>query len=113
MSSAIGTCLGQPSARLLVGNGSNEVLQTLLLAYGGAGRRALMFEPTYALHSQIARGTATEILAGERESDFSIDADAAIALIERAQPEIVFLCSPNNPTGTVDARTTTAPRASA
>jgi histidinol-phosphate aminotransferase len=103
---ALGAYLGQPSERLLCGNGSNEVLQTLLLAYGGAGRRALMFEPTYALHSQIARGTATEVIVGEREADFSIDADAATVLIERAQPSIVFLCSPNNPTGTVDPQAT-------
>jgi histidinol-phosphate aminotransferase len=104
---ALGAFLAQPPGRLLCGNGSNEVLQTLLLAYGGAGRRALMFEPTYALHAQIARGTATEVIAGERESDYSIDADAAVALIGRVQPEIVFLCSPNNPTGTVDPRATT------
>ena len=65
--------------RLLCGNGSNEVLQTLLLTYGGTGRRALLFEPTYALHAQIARSTATEVVVGERGSDFAIDADAAIA----------------------------------
>jgi histidinol-phosphate aminotransferase len=101
---ALGRFLGQPPARLLCGNGSNEVLQTLLLTYGGAGRAALMFEPTYALHAQIARGTATGVIAGERGPDFSIDVAEAVALIERTRPAVVFVCSPNNPTGTVEPR---------
>jgi histidinol-phosphate aminotransferase len=99
---ALGAFLGQPPARLLCGNGSNEVLQTLLLTYGGPGRRALMFEPTYALHAQIARGTGTEVVAGERAPDYTIDPIDARALIERVQPSVVFVCSPNNPTGTVE-----------
>jgi len=103
---ALGHFLQQPPERLLCGNGSNEVLQTLLLTYGGSGRRALMFEPTYALHAQIARGTGTEVVAGERGSGFAIDADDACALITRERPAVVFTCSPNNPTGTVDSRDT-------
>jgi histidinol-phosphate aminotransferase len=103
---ALGRFLQQPPERLLCGNGSNEVLQTLLLTYGGSGRRALMFEPTYALHAQIARGTGTEVVAGERGSGFGIDADDACALITRERPAVVFTCSPNNPTGTVDSRDT-------
>ena len=104
--SALGTFLGQPPDRLLCGNGSNEMLQTLLLTYGGAGRTALMFEPTYALHSQIARGTGTGVVAGERCADYTIDADAAAALVRRERPAVVFVCSPNNPTGTVETRET-------
>ncbi len=103
---ALGRFLDQPPARLLCGNGSNEILQTLLLAYGGPGRRALMFEPTYALHAQIARGTGTEIVAGERGPDYAIDPDDAVALIARTEPSVVFVCSPNNPTGTVEPRAT-------
>jgi histidinol-phosphate aminotransferase len=102
----LGAFLGQPPARLLCGNGSNEVLQTLLLTYGGAGRRALMFEPTYALHAQIARGTGTEVVAGERGAGYEIDATAGAALIARERPAVVFVCSPNNPTGTVESRET-------
>jgi histidinol-phosphate aminotransferase len=102
----LGAFLGQPAERLLCGNGSNEVLQTLLLTYGGAGRSALMFEPTYALHAQLARGTATGILTGERNADFTLDPASAATIIERQRPAIVFLCSPNNPTGTVDSRGT-------
>jgi histidinol-phosphate aminotransferase len=103
---ALGAFLGQPPEQLLCANGSNEVLQTLMLTYGGSGRRALMFEPTYALHGQIARTTATEIVTGERAADYSIDIDAAAELMRGAEPSIVFVCSPNNPTGTVESRET-------
>jgi len=103
---ALGAFLGLPPQHLLCANGSNEVLQTLLLTYGGTGRRALMFEPTYALHAQIARTTATEIVTGERAPDYSIDIDAASDLMRGAEPAIVFVCSPNNPTGTVEPRET-------
>ncbi len=98
--------LGTSPDRLLCGNGSNEILQTLLLTYGGAGRRALMFEPTYALHAQIARGTGTMVVAGERRPDYRIDPSGATEVIERTRPSVVFVCSPNNPTGTVEPRGT-------
>ena len=107
---ALGAHLGQPVERLFCANGSNEVLQTLLLTYGGPGRRAAMFEPTYALHSHIARITGTEVVVGERRADFSIDPDAARDLVGQHAPTIVFVCSPNNPTGTVEpAATVEAP----
>jgi histidinol-phosphate aminotransferase len=100
--SAIGESLGQPPARVFCANGSNEVLQTLLLTYGGPGRRAVVFEPTYALHAHIARITGTELIVGTRGDDFAVDPGSARALIEKHQPDLVFLCSPNNPTGTVE-----------
>jgi histidinol-phosphate aminotransferase len=65
-----------------------------------------MFEPTYALHSHIARITGTEVIVGERRADFSVDPDVARALIEEQAPTIVFVCSPNNPTGTVEPAAT-------
>ena len=100
---ALGAFLGQPSERLLCANGSNEVLQTMLLTYGGPGRRALIFEPTYALHAHIARDhRAPRSSIGERGADFAIDADAAAALVRPTRPSVVFVCSPNNPTGTVE-----------
>ncbi|HXY93561.1 MAG TPA: histidinol-phosphate transaminase [Acidimicrobiia bacterium] len=99
---ALGAHLGQPSERLFCANGSNEVLQTLLLAYGGHGRRALVFEPTYALHSHIARITGTEVVAGERQADFTISIEGARELVAEHDPVVVFACSPNNPTGTVE-----------
>jgi histidinol-phosphate aminotransferase len=100
----LGAFLGQPVARIFCANGSNEVLQTLLLTYGGPGRRAALFEPTYALHAHIARITGTDVIVGERRADFGIDVLAAEALIASSHPSVVFVCSPNNPTGTVEDR---------
>ena len=92
--------------QVFAANGSNEVLQTLLLAYGGPGRMALTFEPTYQLHSHIARLTATEVLEAERTSEFELDLDVAQQAIAQASPAITFLCSPNNPTGMVETEAT-------
>jgi histidinol-phosphate aminotransferase len=103
---ALAAQLGQPVERLFCANGSNEVLQTLLLTFGGAGRAAMVFEPTYALHSHIARITGTRVVVGERTADFTVDPAAARALLVEQRPELVFLCSPNNPTGTVEPTAT-------
>jgi histidinol-phosphate aminotransferase len=103
---ALGAFVGQHPRRLFVANGSNEVLQTLLLTYGGAGRAALVFEPTYALHAHIARITGTEVVAGARLADFTVDPGAAARRIAASRPAVVFLCSPNNPTGIVEERAT-------
>lgn len=84
-------------------NGSDEVLQCLLLAFGGPGRRAAVFEPTYRLHSHIARVTGTEVVTGGRTADFRVDTAEADRLLAEAQPAITFLCSPNNPTGRSDS----------
>jgi histidinol-phosphate aminotransferase len=100
--SALAAHLDQPVGRIFAANGSNEVLQTLLLTYGGSGRRALVFEPTYALHAHIARVTGTGIVTGARRDDFLIDAPDAVARIRAEQPDIVFVCRPNNPSGTVE-----------
>jgi len=89
-------------------NGSNEVLQSVLLAFGGPGRRAALFEPTYALHSHIARITATEVVRGGRDDAFLIDPADAEALLASARPDITFLCSPNNPTGRAEPPATVA-----
>jgi histidinol-phosphate aminotransferase len=98
----LGEFLGQPPERIFCANGSNEVLQTLLLTYGGPGRHAVVFEPTYALHAHICRITGTDIAVGARTPDFSVDFDAAADVLARTRPSLVFLCSPNNPTGTVE-----------
>ncbi len=81
-------------------NGSNEVIQQLLQAFGGPGRSALGFEPSYSMHPLIAKITCTGWLAACREEDFSIDPGRAASLIRDARPAVVFLTSPNNPTGT-------------
>lgn len=83
-------------------NGSNEVLQCLLLAYGGPGRSAIVFEPTYALHSHIARLTGTVVVEGARDEAFAVDPANAVALSVTHDPAMVFLCSPNNPTGNAE-----------
>ena len=87
-------------------NGSNEVLQQLLQAFGGPGRTALGFEPSYSMHALLARGTGTRWLSGPRCADFTIDVDAATAAIAEHRPHVVFVCSPNNPTGTAVQRET-------
>jgi histidinol-phosphate aminotransferase len=86
-------------------NGSNEVLQVLCLTYGGPGRSVAVFEPTYALHSHIARLTATAVVEGARNEDFTLDRDEVTRVL-RANPAITFLCSPNNPTGLVETEET-------
>ncbi|MGQ0616379.1 MAG: histidinol-phosphate transaminase [Acidimicrobiia bacterium] len=101
---SIGELHGVDPARVLAANGSNEVLQTLCLTYGGAGRTAAVFEPTYALHGHIARITGTAVAVGERRADFSLDPAEARRVLTEARPALTFLCSPNNPTGTVDSR---------
>ncbi|HEX3392988.1 MAG TPA: histidinol-phosphate transaminase [Acidimicrobiales bacterium] len=94
--------------QVFAANGSNEVLQALCLAYGGSGRTAAVFEPTYALHSHIARITGTDVVVGVRTEDFGVDLAAVRRLLVRSDASLTFLCSPNNPTGTVDAPSTTA-----
>ena len=84
---------------VFVANGSNEVLQSLLLAYGAAKRTVVIFEPTYAIHSHLARVTGSNLVSGHRGSDFTLDADHAVQMIENLRPSLTFLCSPNNPTG--------------
>ena len=87
-------------------NGSNEVLQCLCLAYGGSGRRAAVFEPTYALHGYIAHLSGTEVVEGGRRADFTLDVDAVADVLRASQPAITFLASPNNPTGLAENPTT-------
>ncbi|WP_411283010.1 histidinol-phosphate transaminase [Lapillicoccus sp.] len=81
-------------------NGSNEVMLQLLQAFGGPGRRALSFAPTYSMYPEYARDTSTEWVQGHRAADFTLDLDRARATVERERPSVVLLPSPNNPTGT-------------
>ena len=94
------------AANVSVANGSNEILQSLCLAYGGPDRSALTFEPTYALHQHIAQVCGTEVIQVERDSEFRINLDQAVAAILEQRPSITFLCSPNNPTGMVESPST-------
>jgi histidinol-phosphate aminotransferase len=81
-------------------NGSNEIIQQLLQAFGGHGRTALGFEPSYAMHPLIARTTGTTWLDAGRGGDFRLDPQFAAARVRERAPDVVFLTSPNNPTGT-------------
>jgi histidinol-phosphate aminotransferase len=99
---AIADWHGVHAEQVFAANGSNEVLQTLLLAYGGSGRTVVTFEPTYQLHGHIARITGTSVVEGERADDFSLDPSGAREIVDSAQPVVTFLCSPNNPTGLVE-----------
>ena len=81
-------------------NGSNEVMQHVLLAFGGPGRVALSFAPTYSMYPEYARDTHTTWVAGRRAEDFTIDVGVALAAIAEHRPSVVLLASPNNPTGT-------------
>lgn len=86
--------------QLWAANGSNEVIQQLLQAFGGPGRTALGFVPTYSMHEIIAAGTSTAWLPMPRLPGFALEPEQAALVVREHQPDVVFLCSPNNPTGT-------------
>lgn len=99
---AIGALHGVGPEWVFVANGSNEVLQTLCLTYGGHGRTALTFEPTYAMHAQIARVSGATVIEAERADDFTLSPEVVDRCIDEHHPDIIFLCSPNNPTGLIE-----------
>jgi histidinol-phosphate aminotransferase len=85
------------------GNGSNEVLQHVVLAFGGPGRTALGFTPAYSMHPIISGSVGTtwvDGLRGQGGEPFDLTAESAVTQVREHQPHVVFLCSPNNPTGT-------------
>ena len=81
-------------------NGSNEVLQQILQAFGGPGRTLLSFTPTYSMYPLLADGTDTGFIAVPRTADYEVTPELAAQAIAEHQPDIVVLCAPNNPTGT-------------
>ncbi|MEM6107787.1 histidinol-phosphate transaminase [Mycobacterium sp. 050272] len=84
---------------LWAANGSNEILQQLLQAFGGPGRSAIGFVPSYSMHPLISDSTRTEWIEAPRGEEFSLDIDAAVAAVTERKPDVVFVTSPNNPTG--------------
>jgi len=86
--------------QLWAANGSNEIMQQLFQAFGGPGRKALGFPPTYSMYPIYAAGTQTAYVAGERGDDWVLTPELAVAAVEREQPTLILLCKPNNPTGT-------------
>jgi histidinol-phosphate aminotransferase len=91
---------GLTTADVWAANGSNEVQQQLLQTFAGPGRTALGFGPSYSMHPLLAQGTGTRWIGALRDPDFGLTPDAAVAQLETHDPDLVFLCSPNNPTGT-------------
>ncbi|WP_103382726.1 histidinol-phosphate transaminase [Pseudonocardia dioxanivorans] len=87
------------AANVWAANGSNEILQQILQAFGGPGRRAVGFEPSYSMHPIISSGTQTEWVPAPRTATFGIDIAAARAVLTGRAPDVTFLTSPNNPTG--------------
>ena len=87
-------------AQVWAANGSNEIMLHLLQAFGGPGRTAVSFAPTYSMYPEYARDTHTRWVTGRRAEDFTVAPEEAVALIEAEQPSVVLLASPNNPTGT-------------
>ncbi|MDQ3760507.1 MAG: histidinol-phosphate transaminase [Actinomycetota bacterium] len=87
------------AANLWAANGSNEIIQQVLQAFGGPGRTALGFIPSYSMHPIISAGTHTQWIPAPRRSDFSLDPVGAVTAIEAHRPDVLFMTSPNNPTG--------------
>ncbi|MEV7551272.1 histidinol-phosphate transaminase [Amycolatopsis sp. NPDC089917] len=96
---AVSTGVLVSESNVWAANGSNEILQQVLQAFGGPGRSALGFEPSYSMHPIISAGTRTDWLPVPRRDDFSLDTEKAAALVGERRPDIVFVTSPNNPTG--------------
>ncbi len=91
---------GVTTEQIWAANGSNEVLQQMFQAFGGPGRSVLGFEPTYSMYQILSRGTATRWISGVRDDGFLLSTSTAVRQVEEHSPDIVLLCSPNNPTGT-------------
>jgi histidinol-phosphate aminotransferase len=91
---------GLAAEQIWAGNGSNEVLQHILQAFGGPGRTAFGFGPTYSMYPLIAQGTGARWISGTRQPDYTITPEEAAEQVRAADPDVVILCSPNNPTGT-------------
>lgn len=89
-----------PLESIWAANGSNEVMAHVMHAFGGPGRTALTFPPTYSMYPEYARESFTELASVPRLDDFTVDMDASVAAIAERQPSVVLLASPNNPTGT-------------
>jgi len=97
----LATFAGWKPDGIIAGNGSNELIQALLMVTVGPQKRVLISEPTFALYRQVAT-----VLGGEVESvlltpQLTYDSAALLEYIQKQQPDLVIICSPNNPTGCV------------
>lgn len=101
---AIADFVGVDVANVFAASGSNEVIQVLLLAYGGPGRSAVVFDPTYRMHTHIAEITTTQVVSVRRGNGFVTTPELVDETLAAHDPDIVFFCNPNNPTGTPEPR---------
>ena len=90
---------GLDVSQIWAANGSNEILQQFFTAFGGPERRAVSFGPTYSMYPILAKGTLTPYQELERQDGYVLEAAYLVAQIQAQKPDIVILCSPNNPTG--------------
>jgi histidinol-phosphate aminotransferase len=91
--------LGVATERLLIGNGSNEILQMIFMAALSAGKKLLTVGPTFPIYQQLARVVEANLLALEFEDDWSFPVKRILSSLKRDRPELSVLCSPNSPTG--------------
>ena len=105
LSSQLSTYHDVDERNVVCANGSNEIIQSVLLAFGGNRRSMMLFEPTYALHSHIGKVTGTHVIALDRDDSF-ICGEEELQKVVDGKPNIVFLCSPNNPTGIIESKET-------
>jgi histidinol-phosphate aminotransferase len=87
--------------QLILGNGSNEVLLYSFLLFGGAGRSTLLFQPTYSMHGRLTQTAGGAVVDEMIGLPYALDAERAVAAVDRGRPHIVVICSPNNPSGTL------------
>ncbi|HEY6802833.1 MAG TPA: histidinol-phosphate transaminase [Pyrinomonadaceae bacterium] len=84
---------------VLAGNGSNELIQALLMVSVSERKRVLISEPTFALYRQVTTVLGGKVLSVPLTSDFQFDVEALLQVIDKTSPDVIILCSPNNPTG--------------
>lgn len=99
----LGARFSWPGDGVWAANGSNEIIQTLLLAFGGSGRRVLLFQPTYAMHAHIAHVTGTEVVERTVAEPWALDPEGVARAVGQTEPSLTFVCTPNNPTGTAQS----------
>lgn len=91
---------GLTENQIWAANGSNEILQQMFMAFGGPGRKALSFSPTYSIYPIIASSTDTEYVEVKRSTRYELSEELVLQAIAEHKPNITIICSPNNPTGT-------------
>lgn len=90
---------------VIAGNGSNELIQAMLMVTTGKGRRVIINEPTFTLYRQISTVLESEVISVNLTPNLTYDLNALREAIKTAQPSVTIICSPNNPTGCIIEQT--------